>query len=829
VLRVGDLWRPVREVPHNLVPERDAFVGRGGELARLAQLLEGGARLVTLLGVGGTGKTRLVRRYARDWLGEWPGGVTFCDLSEARSLEGVHFAVAMALGVPLAKDDAGLQIGHAIAARGRCLVILDNFEQVQAHAQATAGAWLDRAPEASFVVTSRERLQLRGETVIAVEPLSSTDAIELFVARSQAQRPGFLLDAANHAHIVEIVRLLDGLPLAVELAAARVRLLSPAQIVQRLRDRFALLANSASGAVARQATLRAAIDWSWELLQPWEQAALSQCSVFEGGFVFDAAEVVIDLTAFAQAPPVLDVVQSLLDKSLLHTWMPDAGPRLEIAEPLFGMYLTIREYAADKLARAPDGLREATEGRHGRHYAAHGSQQALDALLVEGGALLRRALVLELDNLAAACRRALARGDSEVAVPAYRAAWEVLALCGPFAVGITMGESVLSLPGLGADDWLDTALSLADARIRCGRLADARQLIETARRRAHSAGDARREGLALTHLARVLREQGAWSDVPPCAQAALELHRRAGNRSGEAATLHNLGNVLDQLGEPEASRVNHEAALALYRALGNRLGEAHVRSSLAILNRHQGRLHDSVAQYEAALANFREMGDRRGEAIAVGNLANTYQDLGREDDTRRCLEEALTIHRQLGTRFIEAFVLANLALAHQRLHDFARARELLELALSIDRELGNRMHEGVVLTNLGELEAAQDRHGAARQCFEAALVRHRETNNRLHMAMTLASLAGTLLAAGEPWVAVPALDEGEELLRAIDNPVELGLLLAIRGRVCHALGETAGAHQALHECEAIAASTGAGSRVAAEAVSLARLLKGSMA
>ncbi|MDO8375997.1 MAG: hypothetical protein Q7S91_02270, partial [Aquabacterium sp.] len=163
VVLAGDLWRPAREVRHNLPAERDSFVGRIAELRALAARLTTGVRLVTVLGPGGTGKTRLVRRYGWTWLGDWPGGVYFCDLSEARSLDGVFFTVAAALEVPLGKDDPGVQLGHAIAGRGRCLVILDNFEQIVPHAPSTLGRWLDRAPNAAFVVTSRERLHLPGE------------------------------------------------------------------------------------------------------------------------------------------------------------------------------------------------------------------------------------------------------------------------------------------------------------------------------------------------------------------------------------------------------------------------------------------------------------------------------------------------------------------------------------------------------------------------------------------------------------------------------------------------------------------------------------------
>jgi predicted ATPase len=331
-----------------------------------------GTRLLTVLGPGGTGKTRVVRRYGRTWLGDWPGGVYFCDLSEARSPDGIFFAVASSLDVALGKDDPAVQLGHAIAGRGRSLVILDNFEQVVQHAQGTLGHWLDRAPDASFVVTSRERLHLRGEEIFPIEPLHlERDAIELFVTRARAQRPDFVLSDANRAAVGEVVRLLDGLPLAIELAAARVQLFSPAQLVERMRDRFALLAG-ARGTAARQATMHAAIDWSWELLAPWEQAAFAQCSIFDGGFTLEAAEAVLDLASWPQAPPAMDVVQALSDKSLLRIWVPAEQSRYEIEETYFGMYMTIHEYAAEKLEAAGQAAHRAAEQRHGRYFATFG-------------------------------------------------------------------------------------------------------------------------------------------------------------------------------------------------------------------------------------------------------------------------------------------------------------------------------------------------------------------------------------------------------------------------------------------------------------------------
>ena len=442
VVRAEDGWRPVREVRHNLPRERDAFVGRAADLAAVAARFDAGARVLTVLGPGGTGKTRLARRYGRGWLGDWPGGVYFCDLSDARTLESVFFVVALALDVPLGKGDPGVQLGHAIATRGRCLVILDNFEQIVEHAEATVGRWADRASEAGFLVTSRERLHLAGEDVLPLEPLPlDSEGVELFTLRARAQRPDFALTPTNRAAVQRIVALLDGLPLAIELAAARIRVLSPAQLVERLTDRFALLAG-ARGAADRQATLRGAIDWSWNLLLPWEQAALAQCSVFEGGFTLDAAEAVLDLSSWTDAPPIVDAVQTLVDKSLLRTWVPIDQTRHALEEPYFGMYLTIHEYAAEKLATSgADGQRAAQE-RHGRYFARFGSDERLLTLYRHGGGARRRALMLELDNLVAACRRAVARGDGATAVATLRAAWEAVTTQGPFALAIDLGTQV---------------------------------------------------------------------------------------------------------------------------------------------------------------------------------------------------------------------------------------------------------------------------------------------------------------------------------------------------------------------------------------------------
>ncbi|MEY3211224.1 MAG: hypothetical protein RIT28_1705, partial [Pseudomonadota bacterium] len=406
-----ELPEPSLALRCSLPAERDPFIGREHDLDALSARLNAGARVVTLLGIGGLGKTRLAIHYAHLHLRAWPGGVWFCDLADAHDLEGLVRAVAAALSVPLGRDPAA-QLGHAIAGRGRCLVILDNFEQVTALAPETVGRWLDVAPEARLLVTSRERLGLPGEVVLVLTPLEEDAAVALFTARSAAA--GAQLSHEDLPEIRALVRLLDQLPLAIEQAAARSRMMRPASMLSRMKDRFRLL-SAPSGRPDRHATLRAMLDWSWELLSQDEQRALAQLAVFVGGFTLEAAEAVLEV---GDAWPA-DLVQSLVDKSLVRAAPLDRDDALR-----FELLVSVTEYAADRLEQL--GGRAEAEARHGAYYAAFGADLAIEALHRHGGFRLRRLLGREMDNLLAATHRAVARGDGVVAAGCLRAVWDVL-------------------------------------------------------------------------------------------------------------------------------------------------------------------------------------------------------------------------------------------------------------------------------------------------------------------------------------------------------------------------------------------------------------------
>jgi len=764
VVRHDDLWLPARSVRNNLPAERDAFVGRAADLRALSQRFDEGARLVTLLGPGGTGKTRLMIRYALASLGDWSGGVYFCDLSEARSLDGIYFAVAQALRVPLGAGDSVAHLGDALAGRGRCLVVLDNFEQVVEHAPVTVGRWLDAAAEAAFAVTSRERLQLPGEDVYPLEPLPlDKDAIDLFAARARSQRPDFAVDDNNRDAVAEVVRLLDGLPLAIELAAARVSLLSPAQLVVRMRNRFQLLAG-VSGAAGRQATLRAAIDWSWHLLAPWEQAALAQCSVFDGGFTLLAAEAVLDLAAWADAPLAMDAVQALVDKSLLRRFVPTGtASRHELDEPYFGMYLSIHEYASEKFRQQGARTERAAHERHGRYFARFGTDEALEALAVRGGMRRHHALQLELDNLVAACRRAVARGDADVAVAAYRAAWEVLALQGPLGLGIALGEAVCAMDGLAESQREVARLTYTEALARVGGSTGLEAQLEHALRRVRAIGDSR-------------------------------LERRI---------LSKLGTVCLWEGRVDEGRAHYAAALEMGRRAGDRLFEGKMSGNLAISYHEQGRTADALKHYETALAIWRELGCLRDEGVTLGNLADLLGEQGQTARAKSTFDSALAIAREIGDRDSEAIMLQGVGELQFGNQMFAEALETFRTSLRLTREMGNRRVEAHVQRSLGYALMETGAYDEARSMFEQVLASLSNAPNERLEGYALGGLGELLFRQGRIAEAADRLAQGEKLLRKLADKPMLARLLCARGLVDIGAGRRDAARVALADAQAI--------------------------
>ena len=752
VIRHGDLWLPVAGIEHSLRAERDSFVGRKDALDDLASRFNRGARLVSVLGMGGTGKTRLSLRFAWSWLGDFPGGAWFCDLSHARDADGIVQATAQALAVQLGKDEPIVQLCHAIAARGRCLLILDNFEQVARHAEATLGRWLDGAHSASFLVTSREVLGIAGEQVLALPPLPASDAKMLFMQRAESARRGFLGNGTDDQAIESLVALLDGSPLAVELAAARVRLMSPRTLVSRMSERFTLLA-SMGGRLDRQATLRATFDWSWELLAAHEKAALAQLSVFEGGFTLRAAEAVLDLSAFDGAVSALDAVQSLVDKSFLTS----AADRLWLSS-------SVRDYAAEHLrtpGRYPGSGVEAVraaQAAHASHYATLSELEATG----QGG--------VELDNLIAACRSAVGRHDAAVAVAALENAWAALRLRGPFRFGIELVGPVRALCAADAASMARVERIAGASLMAMGRVAEARARFEDALDAARRSGDRRTEGRILNELGALHADEGRIEEARFHQAAAWSLARELGDLAFEYEVRKCLGTLEEHLGRLDDASTHYHATLHLARQLGSRRLEGGALGNIGLLLASRGDMEGARAHLESALSIARQVGDRRWEGNTLSNLGMLHFMQGRSTEATDPLEAALTLARQLGHRRLECYGYGNLGMVHEDLGRRAEALEHYEKAVTLARELGDRRVEGQFLSYLGMLHAREQRFDEARDC----------------------------------------LDEGETLLTLVSDTLSLGILLCNRAETEHLAGDEAAAAAAYEAAKRQAAGVSAG-------------------
>ncbi len=762
VARQGELWVPLREVKHSLPAERDSFVGRQEPLRQLAAKLEDGARLVSVLGMGGTGKTRLVTRFAWSWLGEFPGGVWFCDLSQARTLDGIFFAVAQGLDVPLGKTDPAVQLAHAINGRGKCLVILDNFEQVARQAEATLGRWLDRTVQAKFIVTTREVLGIVGEETFALAPLPSSDAAMLFLRRAESARRGYQPSAEDRVAIEQLVSVLDHLPLAIELAAARVRVMPPATLLALMNERFKVL-RSAGGRNDRQATLRAAFDWSWELLSEPEKAGLAQLSVFEGGFTLKTAEAVLDLSATEDAPWTVDVVQLLVDKSFVR----------QVADDRFDLLESVREYAAEHLR---------TEGRYGGSggqaaAAAQARHREFFAGLDERAAVANGCV--EANNLVVACRRAAAAGDGPSSVGALMGAWAALKLRGPFRIGAELAAQVSGVPGLQEGRRAEVHFVAGSALDLLGEVSQARTHLETGLSLARAAGNRPCEVRLLVATAAQRSVEGQLHEAFAELTQGLKIARELGDQSLQCMVLNGLGRLADHQAQLVEARSFYEEALALARGLKDRRLEGGLLGNLGGLHFDDGKLDEARAHYDLALALAREVGDRRWEGNARCNLGLLHHEQGHPEQARTQFETALSMARDVGHVRLECTVLCNLGIVLQAQGEVLDAGTHYEAAVTAAHELGDRRLEGQFRGYLGLLQARAGRFDESRTCLMTGETLLRDASDLLSLALLTCSRAEAEYLSGEAdealgwWQRAQGLAEqmrvgpGSELGRAV--------------------------------------------------------------
>jgi predicted ATPase len=690
----------------NLPVERGSFVGRVKLLDEIARHIDGGSRLVSITGPEGIGKTRVALRAAALELPRFGGrgGVWCIDVSETaepRALLrdiGQLFSIDPDLGAPLAAESA--RVLDAIRAAGPMLMLLDGLDRASKELVGALKELLDDAVDLRCFVTARRELGVTGEQVVKVSALkvpkqgvdprtvSHSEAVSLFVERASESKRGYTPTTQDIAAISQIVRLLDGVPLAIEIAAARLRALSPQELVERLPRKVSALVGT-SGSASQRSALAGAVAWSLDLLPPWEIATLAQAAVFRGGFDADAAREVIDLSAFADAPQVPAALESLLEKSLLRVVEPvSRGPRTESASgPRYEMPSVVREFADARLSA--EGTREPLVRRHSSHYLRAGGAWA-ENVDSHGGLVLRRRLELESENLLAVARRALL-ADPQTLVSVTTALRAVLAL-----------EPVLLVRGP-----IEVFLELMDRALEP---ADAVGVPFALRARCH-------EARARAHRVRHQLHKSA-EDL----ETALALARRARDRLLEGRALANLGTHHLLLGQYSATEAEYADALIILREVGDRRVEGRALGHIGLLEQQRGNFDQAIERYKEAIAIHIEVGDRRWEGIHTGQLGAAHLEAAdgsarRLDDARMHIKRALAIHKELGNRRFEATTLVWLGDLYALQGDREDAKEAWERAHALARQVGDPRVELLALARTGALAARVQERAVADELF----------------------------------------------------------------------------------------------------------------
>jgi predicted ATPase/class 3 adenylate cyclase len=626
---------PIRslETPTNLPTERTSFVGREGELARVKELLKGPG-LLTLTGPGGSGKTRLALRAARELLEDYRDGVFLVELAPITDPRLVPSSIADSVG---ARAEGARPVLDTLRDHMRdreMLLVVDNFEQVL-EAAPVVGDLLGVAPRMRILATSREPLHLAGEQELTVPPLDLPDirrmptleqltryeGVALFVQRATAVDPGFRVTEANASAVAEVSVRLDGLPLAIELAASRIKLLSPQAILERLEHRLELLTGGPIDVPARQRTLREAIGWSHDLLDEVERALFRQLSVFAGGWTLRTAQAV----AISEADPdqdLLAVLASLVDKSLV-TRMPVGSDAVR-----FGMLETIREFGREQLDAA--GETESTRDRHAAHFlevveAAEPHLRGIDQKY------WLDQLEVEHDNLRAALRWAIDAGRAEIGLRLAGAVWRFWHLRGHLAEGRRWIEEVLALPMAGqrTRQRAKALTALGGVTYWQEDLPAFRASYEEALAVAREVGDRSAIAEGLYNLAFPYAYEGDFDTAVGLIEEAKAIFEDLGVGRGVADSLWLLAISARLEGDTSAARTLAEESLRRHRQVNDRFG---VTDALHVLGRialAEGDLSTAAASFLEALDNDEEVGNRTGMGIVLDNLAAKASAEGR--------------------------------------------------------------------------------------------------------------------------------------------------------------------------------------------------------
>lgn len=727
-----------RPVPNTLPAQLTSFVGRAEEIVDVSErLAKPEMRLLTLIGPPGIGKTRLGLKIASELLSHFEHGVYAVFLASVSNPDLVVPAIAGALGLREAPGQSLLGILKAYLRDREVLLLLDNFEQVLPAAPVMSDLLVE-APRLKVLITSRASLHLYGEYLHAVPPLSTPslgeagpverlaqyESVQLFTARAKAVDEEFSLDGANGLAVSHICARLDGMPLAIELAAARARFLPPTRMLAHLESKLDLLAGSAPNLTPRQRTLRGAINWSYDLLTPAECRLFNRFSVFVGGCTMEAAEEVCasliqeeqqESKVRRSIPSVPATLQTLVEQSLLQ--IARGGD-----EPRYYMLETIREYAGERLAEDEENGTgsevQVIRKRHAAYYMGLAERATAQLTGIDQAVWMDR-LEREHDNFRAALQWTIGEDEAEMAARLGGSLWRFWWTYGYGSEG---------------RQWLESVLNCINAPAIYSQVpAEARAKV------VHGAGI-------------LERMQGNYGRADLLLRESLALRRALGDKQAMADTLNSLGLLAGHQANYKDARAFFEEGLALFQDIESNSGMAKVLSNFAETLREQGEYSEAWTMMNKSMALNRLMGNKRGVADSLNSLGLLAHYANNDAEARLLLDEAMLLYSEVGVRLGVANVLGNMGDIAMAQGDYQQAEELVKQALAIHTEIGDKRYMSGVLHTLAQVALRRRDYMEAQALLTSSLHMRYELGNKLGIADCLSGLAAVAIGVQGPTV-----------------------------------------------------------------------------
>jgi len=774
--------RSLEARPNNLPAQLSTFVGRTRELTELRTRL-GVARMLTLTGAGGSGKTRLALQLAADRIDDFSDGVWWTDLAPLSDATLIAHVVAAALRV---REQPGRPLEQSLLdylQPKRLLLVLDNCEHLVASCAALADLLLRQCPDLRILATSREGLGIAGETLYPVPPMTLPDpgraapddvaryeAVQLFADRAAALVPSFAVTERTAPVIGHICRRLDGIPLALELAAARTRSLSLEEISARLDDQFRLLTGGSRTALPRHQTLQSAIDWSYAMLGGAEQASFRRLSVFAGGFALDAAEAVAGGEPVGSAD-IVDVLGHLVDKSLVVAEGQNGDVRYRMLEPL-------RQYGRDRLIAA--GEADAVRTRHLQWYVTV-SAQAEPALRGMGQSDWLRRLSVEHDNLRTALQWALTSSAIDPGLRIATAISRFWYLRGHISEGRRWLDELLAVPAAPTIEATTVAAAMAAAAVLAQLQFDAARATTLATQALdvfRDAQDHRGIASALGTLASVARWQADYERADALFQEILQHYREAADTWGVATAIGGRAGVARMRRDYARAAALFAESNRLYRELGDQHGLSNTLYFMGLIARAQGDFAKAEALGEEGLAVSKALGDTYAVAHQLHLLGEVAWSRGERDKAAALHETVLPMFVELGDKSCIISTTSDLALVAQYRGDARRAAQLHRESVKQAQEMKDMPGVALYLERLAGLEHEVDRSTRAARLLGAADALRTQTKVSVPPADRPrydGVLAAVKAAVGESafttaWMEGQAMTQGEAIAFALAEP-----------------------------------------------------------